>query len=375
MNRNCDSLTVCVLVLLAVLVTGCGNEPAASEANNQEVAQASGLNSALSTAVRVRVSTVANSAVIRQSQVSGVVEAFRKTTVAAEVGGRVVTRHIEPGDPVEQGQPLFSLDEERASIAQQEARARVRTAQVNLAEARSELRRGENLRARDFISRDTLESLTFAVRRSETQLGVAEANLAAATRALADTVIRAPFSGSAENVHVQQGDYVKAGTPVATLADFSRARVRAGITAREAALLGKSATAELGLDALGSQTVTGTIQSIAHIANPATGTYDVEIWLDNETRSLREGMLATVRLPYEATDESLVVPSAAVFRRSGTLHVFTVEGGKAHLKPVITGRTDGNLIEVTSGLTTGEQVVIEGQFALREGANVTVDGA
>ena len=112
---------------------------------------------------------------------------------------------------------------------------------------------------------------------------------------------------------------------------------------------------------------------MSHVADPATGTYNVEIWIENDTHLLREGMIATVRLPYAADARALVVPSNAVFRRAGTMHVFTVADDRAQLRAVETGRANGPVIEVLRGLESGELVVIEGQFALRDGALVTVD--
>lgn len=361
-----------VLALGALSACGESTSPTAT-AEDTPAAVPGDLTRAMSTAVHVRVAKVKTSAISQQTTVSGVLSAFRKATIAAEVGGRVMVRHVEPGDTVRAGQAMITLDNERAKIARDEAAARKQTQQVVLAEARNELKRAENLVQKQFISEDTLETLRFAVQRAQTELNAAQAGLASAERAFKDTVIRAPFHGSAEFVHVQQGDFLNPGAQVATLVDFSRVRVHAGVTAREAAMLQDSATAQLGLEALGSRTFTGQVHSIARLADPATGTYNVEIWLDNDTNLLREGMIASVRLPYASEARTLVVPSAAVFRREGTMHVFTVADGRAHLQAVETGRTNGPVVEVVAGLDQGQQVVIEGQFALRDGALVTVD--
>ena len=372
-----DTLKVkCRFLLLFAMgvLSACSEQPPPA-ATPQDAAAPSGddLTQALSTAVHVRVAPVKAASISQQANVSGMVSAFRKATIAAEVGGRVMVRHVEPGDAVRAGQPLITLDNERARIARDEAAARMQTQQVVLAEARSELKRAENLVENQFISEDTLESRRFAVQRGLTELKAAQASLASAERAFSDTVIRAPFDGSAEFVHVQQGDFLNPGAQVATLVDFSRARIHAGVTAREAAMLADTATAQLGLEALGSHNFAGQVHSIARLADPATGTYNVEIWIENDTHLLREGMIATVRLPYAADARALVVPSNAVFRREGTMHVFTVADDRAQLRAVETGRANGPVIEVLRGLESGELVVIEGQFALRDGALVTVD--
>ena len=160
---------------------------------------------------------------------------------------------------------------------------------------------------------------------------------------------------------------------MATLVDYPRARVRAGVTAREASRLAGVDVARIGLEAMGAGLLEGEVHSIARISDPATGTYAVEIWLDNPADELREGMLATVRLPYAAAEQSLVVPGAAVFRRDGRMHVYVVDGGTARLRAIEAGRINSAQVEIVGGLNPGEQVVIDGQFALRDGAPVKVD--
>ena len=333
--------------------------------------------SALITPVHVKVAAVRVADVQRQATVAGVVEAFRTATIAAETNGRVIRRAVEPGDRVGTGQVLVTLDKERALITRDQANATVRAREIDLQQAANEWRRGEDLRSRDFISEDMLERLKFTEVRARAVLDAARAELAAAERLLSDTEVRAPFPGVAETVHVHQGDYLNPGTPVATLADFSKVRIKAGVTAREATLLRGADEAEVTLDALGPEPLRGTIHSLARMADAATGTYTMEVWLEDPAYSpsneLREGMLATVYLPRTATTTRLAVPSTAVFRRGGTMHVFVVVDRNAHLRPVRTGHTNGPTIEVLDGLADGELVVTDGQFALRDGASVTVE--
>ncbi len=357
---------------LALVAAACTEGEAPSGAKDSAPSPAPNSGTALSTPVQVRIASVQSAKLNWQASVPGVVEAFRKAVVAAEVDARVISRSVEPGDPVQAGQPLILLDDERARIARDQAAADVRRSEANAAQADSELVRGRDLFARQFISEDRLDALRFAVRRNRAQAVAAKAQLAAAQRALADATVRAPFAGTAEQIHVQVGDYLKRGAAVATVADFSLARVRAGVTASEANRLTGAETAELALDALGGRRLTGRIQSVARLSEPASGTYPVEIWVEDRDGVLREGMVATVHVPYAAVDSPASVPAAAVFRRNGAMHVFVVEGRRAHLRAVRTGRTGGALVEIIDGLAIDQTVVIDGQFALRDGAPVTI---
>lgn len=368
-------------VVAACLVCGAWgcDDRAAERTREDDVTAAAGdaVNSALVTPVHVRVASAGMTDLSRETTAAGVVEAFRTATVAAETRGRVTRRFVEPGDRVDAGQVLVQLDSERARIARDEAGAMMRSREIDLREAHNELRRGRDLHAREFISRDVLESLHFAQARAAAGLRAARAQLAAAERVLADVEVRAPFPGLAEHVHVHEGDYVNPGTPVATLADFGRARIRAGITAREAALLEGAGHAAVTLEALGAEPLRARINSVARVSEPATGTYALELWLtdiaEDARGGLREGMLATVHLPRGGAAARLSVPSAAVFRRGGAMHVFVVNEGNAELRAVYTGRSNGPVIEILEGLAAGDVVVTDGQFALRDGARVIVE--
>lgn len=328
------------------------------------------------TRVQVSVAEATLASISRQTVVTGIVEAFRKATVAAEASGRVVSRRVEPGDRVTKNQKMLLLDATKTEAAHAEALANVAARKVDLAAARSALARGEKLGSSASISKDELEVLTFAMQRAEADLAAGQATAESAARALADAAIVAPFNASAEVVHVQEGDYVTPGMAVVTVADFSRLRLRAGVTADEAALLQVNSSVAVAFDVLGTATLQGEIHSVGRIADPDNGTYPVEIWLPNTPNSpLREGMVANIRLPSDSNEPRVTVPVAAIFRRQGRLHVFTVKDDLATIQPVTIGRRNDTLAEVLVGIKAGDSVVVNGQFALRDGAPVTIRGS
>jgi RND family efflux transporter MFP subunit len=316
--------------------------------------------------LRVRVAHVESSAVGAGGEVAVVVEPFRSATVAAEVAARVVERHVEPGAAVEAGAPLVTLDAELLGIAVEEARAARAARAVDLAEAKRELTRGEELLREDALSQQRIDALRFGVDRAASAERLAAAALRRAERARADTVVRAPFTGTVESVTVQVGDYLAPGQRVAVVTDLSRVRLKAGVTAEEAGQLAPGLGARVSLAALGRPADT-TIQSIGGVSDATTGTYPVELWLEVGQALLAVG----------ADSDALVVPRAAVLRRAGVLVVFRVdtEGDEQHarLQPVALGRGSGERVEIREGLEAGQQVVVEGHFALTDGALVSVD--
>jgi RND family efflux transporter MFP subunit len=180
-----------------------------------------------------------------------------------------------------------------------------------------------------------------------------------------------------EEVQVDVGDHVSPGRPLATMVDLSRARIHAGVTSTEAAGLQPGTSAPVVLAELGGTPVEAEIHSIGRIADPASGTYTVELWLDSPDGLLREGMVAQVRLPVEAGRRNPVVPRAALIRRDAGMAVFVVERSsgepRAVARPVRIGHSNAEKVELLEGVSVGEEVVIDGLFALRDGAPVVVE--
>ncbi len=308
--------------------------------------------------------------------VTGVLEAFKKATVAAEVAGQIIQRHVEAGDSVSKGDPLVTIDPTLLRQRTREMQANVASRKVALASARNELKRGKDLVEKAFISKDELENLEFAVQNAQAQLQAAQAALASASESLKDAKVSAPFDGLVDGIDVQQGDYINPGNPIATVADFSRMRVRAGVTAAQAQQFVIGSESRLAIEDAYGEEYLGTVHSVGRIADSATGAYPMEIWLDGEQVStLRDGMVASITVEETSEQEVLMVPSAAVFRRDGAHRVFVVvetdNGAQAQLRSIRAGRRTQQFTQVVSGLNPGDQVVVDGQFALRDGASVT----
>ena len=327
--------------------------------------------------LRVRVEPVREGRIERGGEVTGVVRAFRGATVSAETAGRVLERYVEPGDTVEAKQPLLRLEDTRLRLAVEQARAKVAARKIDVEEAGRELDRGEELARGKTISKSRREALGYAVERTRSGLALAEVSLREAERALADATVRAPFPGSIETVHVDVGDYLVPGTPVTSLVDLSRARLRAGVTAAEATQLAAGARATAIFEDLGGAAIPGEIRSIGRVADPASGTYQVEMWLDNPEASLRDGMVGRLRFPLAGEATHVIAPRSALVRRDGRLTVFVVEdspeGLTAHARPVLLGRSDAEQVEVLEGAALGDRLVTHGLFALRDGAKVQVE--
>ncbi|NQZ99619.1 MAG: efflux RND transporter periplasmic adaptor subunit [Myxococcales bacterium] len=328
-------------------------------------------------AIRVRVETVRLEPIAQRPEATGMVRAFRETKIAAEVVGRVIRRSVEPGDAVERDQVIVELDASRLALAVDEARATLQAREVDLSEARAELERGDQLIRGNSISDQQRDALRFAAERAESAWALAAVAVRAAERTLADSHVRAPFTGTLESVSVHVGDYLVPGTPIATLFDLASVRIVAGVTAAEAAALSRESIATVSFAELGGFERRGEVKSVGRVADPASGTYPVELWIDNRDDQLRVGMVTSVQFATESDETYAVIPRAALIRRDGQLSVFVIvedeDGTRAVLRRARIGRSSPQTVELLEGAEIGERVVVEGLFALRDGARVSVE--
>jgi RND family efflux transporter MFP subunit len=360
-----------LLLALGVAVLACG------EGGDGRTTTATLAADDLHAGVRVRTTSVDVGRLSARDEVSGLVHAFHKATITAETSGRVVERLVERGDAVDASQLLFRLDASRAALELEQAVATVRLRETDVKHAKRELERGLKLLERNAISEQRRDDLQYAVDQAENQATLARVARDTARRKLADASIEAPFAGIVESTQVDAGDFVSAGTPVVSLVELSRVRLRAGVTAAEASTLRVDMEALATFAALGGTSRPALLKSVGLVADPADGTYDVEFWVDNEDGRLREGMLASVTLPAYEREPSPLVPRRALIRRNGRMAVFLVErngvGELARAREVTMGRSQGDWVEILEGLAGGEQVVVEGHFALADGARVTLE--
>lgn len=329
--------------------------------------------------MRVQAQLVTRGALDSRPRATGMSRAFRRATVAAEVGGRVVERRAEAGDTVRMGDPILVLDPQRPTLARDEAAAAVLVATTDFAEAERDLARGEDLARQKAISDSELDSYRARRDRANANLTMARARAERATQDLRDATIGAPFDGTVERVQADVGDLVAAGMPAAVVVDLSRVRVHAGVTATEAARIRPGQEVKMIFDAGDGRVRNGRVRSVGRLADERSGTYSVEIWLDNEDATIRDGMTARVEFDSTGYDQSLLVPRAALARSRNGAVVFVVEGSgdirRASRRAVRLGRSDDTHIEILGGVEAGELVVTDGHFALDHDAPLILDNS
>jgi RND family efflux transporter MFP subunit len=205
---------------------------------------------------------------------------------------------------------------------------------------------------------------------------VAEANLARAKTLLAYTEIRAPYNGIVTQRHVDTGHYIQpaaAGSqPLVVVCHADRVRVFVDIPELEAAMVDKNDKATITLQALSGQEFHGNVTRTSWDLDPANRSLRTEVDLPNPELVLRPGMFATVSLLLAERADVLTLPATAVLRGKDGAYCCQVVSGKVQHTPLVVGLRSGKEIEVLSGLSGEETVVLLRADSLENGQSVEV---
>lgn len=335
-----------IIAFAALMLAGC-----AQKKNSQEQA-ASAAMAAQPQAQAVKVMAAAKQDVRQDGVYSATVQAFAVNNIAPQSGGRIQKINVEVGDFVGKGQVLAEMD-----------RVQLDQAKLRLSNAETELGRLKQLYEQGGLAQSDYEAaeLNFQVSKSTYD------NL------LENTILRSPISGVVSARNYDRGDMYGMAAPIFTVQQITPVKILVGISEGDYTKVKKGDNVTLTVDALPGKTFSGSIKRIYPTIDPMTHTVNIEVNVPNQNRELRPGMYAKVNVTF-GHSSSIVVPDAAVVRLqgSGQRNVFVVENGVAVQREVTLGRHFDSQYEILSGLEVGEQVVVKGGSALRNGAAVEV---
>lgn len=342
-------------------------------------------------AVAGPVGKVTRGELIEVAAASGTIEPHMQVEIKSRTSGQVIDVQVVEGQHVEADQLMFRLDPVDADRVVQDARAAVKRAQSDLAQARASLAVSEaeanNARATNDVSqrgaamglvaadseRTTKNAANVAsanVELRKAQVSGAQAALEAARLAVdeaerrrSDTDIHAPFAGTVLSVGVERGlivasamTNVSGGSAMATLADLSDLRVVGAIDEAQIGRVAVGQKVTIRVDAYPDRTFEGKVFRVSPLGVTTSNvvTFDVEIVVtDAHAELLRSGMSADLEIETERLTDVITVPLAAISTRGRERFVHLASGEE---RAVQTGATDGQRIVITSGLEEGDSI-------------------
>ncbi len=300
---------------------------------------------------------------------SGMVHGGYESPLAFQLGGRVTGRFVSAGDRVVPGQLLMAIDSKDASeqLAAAQGAMTAAAAQYKLAE--STLARYQGLHDLNAISDLAMDQVRNKSELAGAQLSQAEAAVSRAQNQLAFTQVVADRAGIVGATFVEVGQVVGPGTPVVLIVDDSEKSVHISFTEKQYGMYKVGMPCFVTFWAIPDVKIQGRIKEIAGAPNRSTGTYDVKIDLVSPPSSVVVGMTAEVSFDNNESD-SIMVPLSAMNTQANTPSVWVVRDNKVYLQSVETGRYGKDSVEIVSGLSKGDRIVIAGVGRLTEGEEV-----
>ena len=339
------SASACAVAVL--WLAGCQNNSAPDTTPNRTVRVAAPESTVLAEAIRA----------------VGFLAPQDEAKLSFKLGGVIEAVAVEEGQTVRRGQVLARL---RAA----EVEAAVAQAREGAAKARRDRERGQQLFADGVATRENLDDLNTAANVAAAQLRSVEFNASYAR-------ITAPADGVVLQQLAERDELVAPGQPVLVVGGTKQGWVvKVAVTDREVVQLRPGLPAKLQLDAFPAREFNGTVRTVARAADPATGSFQVEIALQDAAPGFGRGMVATAllsRVTESSAKPTLVVPNTALLEASGDrATVLVVVGDRVQRRDAHIGRIVGERVEVLNGLQLGEQVVVEGASFVAAGDRVTV---
>ena len=338
---------------------------------------------------------------------TGSLTAEDQADVAAETAGRVIATPVERGTPVVDGTALVRLAateteaqvaEAEANAAQLEARLGMRgdsafdvnaVPEVQTAQAAYELAESEFARIKSLLEQRVVSQSEYDQRRTQVEssrqqvvsarnvatqqfqgLQAARARVTLARKALADTLVRAPFQGIVAERLVSVGDYVTKGTKVAVVVRINPLRVRLTVPEQFISAVGVGQPVQFEVDAYPGRQFTGTVRYVSPSLESNQRALTIEAVVPNTSGELKPGLFATARIEQPERTPGVLVPETAVQTASGTSRVYVVNGERVEERIVTLGQRVDRQIEITNGLKSGEQVATANVASLADGIRV-----
>jgi membrane fusion protein (multidrug efflux system) len=345
-------ISVAAVAALAALGCGGGGGEAAGAPHG-----GSGPNGAARPAVPVGIEPAVVGRASSYYTATATLEAENHAQILARTTGVVREILHEEGDAIRADESLLLIEDD-------EARLRVVQAEANEKSARADHDRAEQMEKSGLLSAGEFETNINSLR-------VREAELELAKLELSYTRVRSPIEGRVVRRFVDLGANVVPGMPLYEVMDVTPLLARVHIPAKRMGFIAAGQEMEVRLAGT-DEPLTGTVSLVSPIVDPATGTVKVTAEIPKYPSGTRAGDFAEIRIVTASHDQTILVPSRAVFEEQGKDILYVVEDGKAVRRVVETGFIDGDLTEIVEGVAERDLIVVKGQRQLQDGSGVNV---
>jgi RND family efflux transporter MFP subunit len=309
--------------------------------------------------------------------------------VTPQATGRLQQLYFRVGDLIQAGALIAELDDDELQQQGHRAEAAIGVTNASLTQREAEhqnalasLKRSEDLFKDGLISPQEFEQQKTSVAVFEAQMNLAKAQKTQAEAELRELRIRleqtkiySPMAGAVSQRYLDVGALVNPNTPMIQLVNLSTMVTQGNVPERNIGKLRVGNETIVTVDAIPDHPFTGRVARISPVLDAATRSALIEIDIPNPKRELKAEMFARIRLDLGSTREATLIPRDGLVYRGQQPGVYVVEGDRPVFRPIETGMTREDQVEVLANLPAGTQIVGRGATMIREGDRIRAAGA
>lgn len=310
----------------------------------------------------VRTAPVTMSGLDDVIHVTGVIQSDTEARPSFKTGGVIARTFVDEGDLVKKGQLLAQLN-------MTEIEAQATQAKFAVEKSLRDLQRVENLYRDSIATLEQFQNAGTAVDMAKKSLQIAEFNVAYSQ-------IHSPIEGKVIKKLMQEGEITGPGVPVYYIMGVKQSdwKLVAGLTDKNWGKIKKGEKAKITLDAYPGWIIDSEVKRLADVANPMSGTLDVELSIPVKDKRIAAGMLAYIEIIPSVKQEYIIIPVEALVSSNGrTGIVFVPRDGTAEKRTVMIQQFEGERVAIQSGLEGATEVITAGSGFLEDGDRISIE--
>ncbi|HEY4354114.1 MAG TPA: efflux RND transporter periplasmic adaptor subunit [Acidobacteriaceae bacterium] len=315
-----------------------------------------------------------------QSEIAlpGNTQAFNDTPIYARTNGYLKAFYVDIGQRINKGKLMATIETPEVDEQLQVAQANLKSAQADLALANTTSERYQNLLKQDSVSKQETDVAISGAAAHQAALDAAEANVRRLQQLQSFEKIYAPFSGVVTARNTDIGALIDSGSGSAQprdlfrIASTDKLRVFVAVPETYAPAIHNGDTATLTLQEYPGQQFVGTIARNSNAIDMTSRTLNVEVDVNNADGKLLPGAYAFVHFKLPQQVRQLSVPANTLLFRAEGLRVGVVRDGRVHLQPVTIAKDNGATLQIATGLTANDAIILDPSDSLAEGQSVEI---
>jgi membrane fusion protein (multidrug efflux system) len=354
-KRNIRVLLL-VLGLVALPLICCGGKPDSIAPDSKEASAKP--EETEKERVPVKVIAVGTGTISSYITSSTTIDTEQQVEVFSKATGICADLAVEEGDRVEKGQILAKLDDSQPRLTEIQAR-------VNRDKLAASLKRAEQMLNDELLSKEQYEDTRYRFEAAKAEWGMAKIRLE-------DTTITAPISGTIAQKNIQVGMNITPSINIFRIVDFDSLIATVFVPELDMGNLRIGQEVIVTTDALANKEFKGSIKRISPVVDPASGTVKVMVDLSRNSTELVPGVFIRTKIVVDTRENTLILPRRALIKEEERSRVFVITDDAANDVELGIGYSDGDRVEVLSGLESGDLIVVDGQSRLKDGTLVRI---